>query len=595
MLVKKRAMSNNVLDELLKYANNVINGNILACEWERLACIRFKNDLNKQNDSTFPFIFDETRAQLIFDFFKLCQQVRGPYTNHPILLQDWQRFDLGNIFGWVHKNTGRRRFKIVYIRIARGNAKSTLMSGIALFGMCADPLYKPNKPEEAIFESMPEVQCCAVDRSQADRVWGDAREIALQSPEIAKRLKVKEHTIKNIKRGGSFLKLSKETKNKDSGAPCIIIVDEYHAHPTSKIKDTIASGKGKRAQCLEFIITTAGDDAENKPCKKEDDIVKKILKNEIEDDSYYGMIRELDVDDDIHDSKNWVKSNPIFRTMDDYGTSVFDQMKTEHDLAFNTNDPSKIREWMIKRANLWQISSEEKYFQQHHMDKWKSLAIDKKDFLKQTKGKECWVGVDLAKCIDLTAVAFVFRQDDIFYVTAHGFMPSNTATRHEQTDRVPYKTWTQQDWCTLTPGDVTDDKFIEQHITKTAEQNGWKIQEVCYDPYNARQFSNNMTNAGYTCVEVRQGVLTLSEPIKRFRECVLQKKILHDGNPLFTWCLSNAYEIIKENDNVLLTKKNKDDSQRIDLLAATIDAFTRAFVLPKSNVYETRGMLSLLD
>lgn len=588
-------MSKNALEELLNYANSVINGTILACEWERLACTRFINDLSKTNDASYTWTFDETRAQLIFDFFKLCYHIRGAYANTPILLQDWQLFDLGNIFGWVHKSTGKRRFKTAYIRIARGNTKSTLMSGVALFGMSADPLYRPGHQEDAIFEAMPEVQCCAVDRSQADRVWGDARAIALASPEIAKRLEVLKNTIKNKKRGGSFQKLSKDTKNKDSGAPCIIIVDEYHAHPTSIIKDTIASGKGKRAQCLEFIITTAGEDAENKPCKLEDDIVKKILKNEIEDDSYYGMIRELDADDDIHDEKNWVKSNPIFRTMDDYGIEIFEQMKKEHNLAFESKDPSKIRQWMIKRANLWQVSSEEKYFQQHHMDKWKALAISKKIFLEKTKGKECWVGVDLAKCIDLTAVAFIFRQDDTFYVTAHGFMPSNSATRHEQTDRVPYKTWAQQEWCTLTPGDVTDDKFIEQYIKTTAEKNGWTIQEICYDPWNARQFSNNMTNAGYTCVEVRQGALTLSEPIKRFRECVLQEKMFHDGNPLFTWCLSNAYEIVKENDNILLTKKNKDDSQRIDLLAAAIDAFTRAYVLPKNNVYETRGMFSLLD
>lgn len=581
-----------------QYATDVVFGKIVSCKWEKLACERHLNDLKRVGTEGFDYVFDESRSDRIFNWFKYCRHVRGPFAGNPIELDDWQKFDLGNIFGWVHKTTGKRRFKTAYIRVARGNAKSTLMSGIALYGLCGDALYPPSKQSEAVYEAQPEVVCGAVDKEQAAIVWGDAQQMAMASPEILKRLVIQKGKIFHKTRGGALKKLSKDTKNKDGGAPCIIIIDEYHAHPTSLVKDITSSGKGKRSQCLEFIITTAGEDAENKPCKIEDDIVKKILSGEINNDHYFGTIREIDDTDDPHDEKLWIKSNPIFQNPNSYSNEIFDTIKSEHDLAFGSGDNSKIRQWMIKRVNRWQSESEAKYFS-GCMDKWKALAVSRDEFYKLVHGRECFVGVDMSKCIDLTADANVFNLDDgRIAVTAHGYMPENTAAKHEHSDRVPYKDWAKDGWCDLTPGDVTDDRYIKQHIHDVELDHEWKIKEICYDPYNSRQLANDLgeEGEGYTCVEVRQGVQSLSEPTKRFRELVLQGKIVHDGNPLLTWCISNALEIADNNGNIKLSKKHKDDSQRIDLLAAVINAMSRAIVaIDNDPVYNQRGMRSLAD
>jgi phage terminase large subunit-like protein len=213
------------------------------------------------------------------------------------------------------------------------------------------------------------------------------------------------------------------------------------------------------------------------------------------------------------------------------------------------------------------------------MEKWKALAKTRSEFEDIVAGKEVYAGLDLSKCVDLTADGFVFvLGEGRFAVCAHGFIPENTATKHEHGDRVPYKDWAKDGWCSLTEGDVTDDRFIKEHIKDAESDKGWKIKEICYDPYGARQFANDMTQAGYTCVETRQGVQTLSEPTKKFRELVLQGLIVHDGSPLLTWCVSNAVEVTDNNGNIKLSKKHKDDSQRIDLLAAIINAMTRAML-----------------
>jgi len=564
-----------------QYALDVVHSELKdkCCKWEILSCERHLDDLARQGTEDFPYVFDESRADRIFKWFSLCRHVRGVFQGQPIELQPWQVFDQGCLYGWVHKDTGIRRFRKAYHKRARGNVKSTEVSGKCLYHMAADAIYPPGTPEQASYEMSPEVECAAVDRGQAKRVWQDACNMANASPDILKRMIVKKTIVQHKSRGGFMRPLSKDTKNKDGGAPCYYEIDEYHAHPTSEMYDIGYSGFGKRSQSLLDIITTAGTDAENKPCKKEEDYAKKVLDRTVYDESFFIMIREIDDADDPHDKNCWVKANPILRYPNDYSKGLLDQINAEYDTAYQSGDPSKIREFLIKRMDRWQSDSENKYMS-GCMDKWKALAIPTKDFLDLVRGRECFVGLDLAKSIDLTADGFVFPLGDGRYaVDAHGFMPKERATQHEHSDRVPYRTWAQQGFCTLTEGEVTDYNFIKTHIYDLEYDESWKIKEFDYDPYNATHFTQELENEGYQRVEIRQGFLTLSEPTKKFRELILQGRIVHDGNPLLTWALSNAIEIQDSNGNIKLSKKHKDDSQRIDPLAAIINAMVRAIAV----------------
>lgn len=579
-----------------RYAVEIVSGLRPSNELEWLACERHLKDLQRQGTKEFPYVFDESRADRIFDWFeRCCRHVRGPFSGQFIELLAFQKFDLGSVFGWVHKDTGKRRFSRAYNERARGNVKSTEMSGVALYGMCGDCVYPPYDPSQKRYEDMPEVECAAVDKQQAKRVWGDAQKMGEGSPDIVKRLRIKRTYIEHATRGGWLRPLSKDTKNKDSGAPCIVIIDEYHAHPTSEIVDVLYSGFGKRLQSLMMIITTAGKNAENNPCKVERDSLENMLRGNVPMiESYFVMIRTLDKDDDPHDETKWVKANPILQEENEYAQELRKQIRTEHDEAFNSGDAAKIREWMTKRVNLWQADSEDKYMS-GIMDKWKSLAVPRKEFLKLVRGIDGYAGGDLSKRIDLTADAHVFPLEDGRYaVTAHGFMPEESATKHEHSDRVPYRYWATEGWCTITPGAVTDYRFIATHLDEFEFDNRVNVLEECYDPYNASHFMQEREAAGKTVIEIRQGVQTLSEPTKFFRELVLQGRIVHDGSPLLTWCLSNAVEVTDNNGNIKLSKKHKDDSQRIDLAAAVINAMVRAMMAEDNrSVYETRGLRRL--
>jgi phage terminase large subunit-like protein len=179
-------------------------------------------------------------------------------------------------------------------------------------------------------------------------------------------------------------------------------------------------------------------------------------------------------------------------------------------------------------------------------------------------------------------------------ISAHGFMPEETIKKHEQTDKRDYRAWAADGWMTMTGGEVTDYREITTYIQDMEISRGWKIHEVCFDPYNATHWANELQEEGYTCIEVRQGMKTLSEPTKQFRDLVATGQLVHDGSPLFKWCVANAQQKADVNENIMLSKKNANDSKRIDLLSAAIDALTRVQSLKDTvSVYETRGIRTL--
>lgn len=554
-----------------QYALDVVEGRRVAGKLEIAACQRHLDDLARQGTDDFPWVFDETRADTIFLWFSYCCHVEGPLAGRPIELQPFQKFDLGCIFGWVHREGRYRRFEKAYEQMARKNAKSTIMSGIALYLMCGD------------HEVGPQVYCAAVDKGQARIVYRAAKAMAQKSPDIRKRLKIGIGEISHKTRGGCMMPLSKSTDNKDGFNPSGAIIDEYHAHATSEIYDLIWSAWGQRDQALMVIITTAGFETNQNPCYLEYEYCLTILNKAVRNERYFVMIRQMDEKDDEHDPANWIKCNPL-RAATPEGLA---RLKQQHDEAFGSRNPVKIRNFRVKNLNKWVNEPEHSYLGEF-INLWDQGNVGREKFAELTRGKPCIVGIDLSRKFDLTADAFVFDLGDlgdgVIGVSATGFMPEGTLDQHKRTDKVPYAEWAEDGWLIITDGNVTDYASIETHIHDQELEHGYTVKEIGYDPYNATHFANELMSEGYTCVEIRQGMKTLSEPTKLFREKLASGKLIHDGSPLLKWCAGNAVVEVDKNENIQLSKKNASSVKRIDLLAATINGVVRVEELPEEDL-----------
>ena len=377
--------------------------------------------------------------------------------------------------------------------------------------------------------------------------------------------------------------LSKDTKNKDSGAPCYFVVDEYHAHPTSEIYDLGTNSFGKRLQSLLDVITTAGDDAGNKPCYTEELYAKRVLEDPaVTDESYFVMIRELDEGDNPHNEANWYKPNPCLRYPSQYSEILLKQIRDEYNAAYTSNDPDKIRKFLTRRMCVWQTGSVNRYLDERCMALARKAMVPPAAFAELTDGLACNCGFDLGKRVDLSGVAAVFAlPDGRIAVKMHGFIPENGADRHEKTDRVPYKAWAEGGCCTLTPGDVTDNSYVYNWICAGEREHGWKVDEVDYDGHNATDLAIRMNedrNREDWCVEVAQTCAGQNLAVKTFRELLLQGKVVIEENPLALWCLGNAVEIQNNYGDIKLSKRHKDDTERIDPVASAMNALARVLV-----------------
>lgn len=543
----------NLGERVLNYVNDILDGIIPACQKHTWACHRFLKDLERTQDDDCYFYFDIDQLYDFYEWAKQFKHFKGVLAGQPIELTDFQLFVAANIFCFLKKATDKRRFLRVFIELARKNAKSQFLALIASY-------------ITFLSEQQEECYIAGWGRQQSSLVYTDILTQLNACSILEGRYKDAYGKITHIRSGSVIVPLSKEAKKTGDGTnPSLGIVDEYHAHETSEIYDVIDSGMGARENTLMFIITTAGFNI-NGPCFKEYTYCSQVLDpdNPVENDEYFIMICELDKDDDIKDESVWIKANPIVAT---YEAGL---QKLRSDLKIALDNPEKMRSFLTKRMNRWVDQKPNGYMD---MSKWNVCGrhIDWEEF----RGQEVIIGVDLSAKIDLTSINFETKKEK-YMIKNHSFMPEDTLALRERTDRAHYRQWAKDGWITPTPGAVVDYSFIKAYIMEKEKTYDLKIREICADPWNATQFMQDMENEGYTVVEIRQGIKTLGEATKDFREQVYQEKLEHDNSPVLAFAMSNAVTKKDANDNIMLDKSKS--TERIDPAAATINSHVRAML-----------------
>lgn len=560
-------------DELIQYSKDCIADTRHVCQKHRWACERFLNDLKKSGTKEFPYIFDEEKALRFFEWAALHKHTKGVLAGEPIEFTPIQRFIFGNVYGWVHQDTGLRRFRKAYWQVARKNAKSQSLAIVGDYELMA------------LGEPMSEVYIGATKSMQAKIIYNEVVAMLKRCPLLKGKWHESYGVIRHPKSDSILRALSKDDgKTGDGLNPQCGLIDEYHAHPTDEILEVINTGMVARRQPLLFIITTAGTNFGGPCYRVEYPLVEKILDPSLDFDvaDYFCMVNELDRDqegnliDDVKDEECWVKANPIAATYPEGLANIRSK------LASALESPEKMESFLTKNMNLWVNQSAMSYMD---MAKWKERGAIT-EIPVDLYGRPAYVGIDLSKRIDLTAAGIIvpIDVDSIFryVVRAHGFIPEDTVAVHEKTDKVPYRAWAKAGYLTITPGDVVDYRFIEAWIHETTDDLGVNVKELCYDPYNATHFAQDFDAQGITTVEVRQGMRTLSEPTKAFREEAYRGNILHEPNPLLDWAISNAVTKRDHNENIILDKEKS--TNRIDPIAAVINAFSRARVTAEEDM-----------
>jgi len=85
------------------------------------------------------FVFDAKRANKPIAFIeKFCKHSKGEWAGQSVKLELFQKAFISALFGFVHRDTGLRKYREAFFMVGRKNGKSTMLAGLALYMMIAD-------------------------------------------------------------------------------------------------------------------------------------------------------------------------------------------------------------------------------------------------------------------------------------------------------------------------------------------------------------------------------------------------------------------------------------------------------------------------
>lgn len=532
------------------YVSGVLSGDIPACKWIRLACERHLSDLQLAKTKDWPYRFDAERAERACRFIELMPHVKGKWAAgaaQRLKLAPWQSFLTCSLFGWVIKSTAKRRFRKGRLYVPRKNGKSSWAAPIGLYMFAADD------------EPGAEVYSGATSEKQAWEVFGPAKQMASKTPALVEKYGI-EVNAKTLVRLGDMSKFEPVIgKPGDGSSPHCSITDEYHEHQTDEQLATMETGMGARDQPLSLVISTAGDNVAG-PCRDDWLECQKILERVIEDDRTFALIYTVDPEDDWTSEAALRKANPNY----DVSVSAEFLLAQQRDAI---NNPRKQGHFKTKHLNLW-VQARDAFINMQRWAECEDTSLKLEDF----RGRRCYIGMDLASKIDLTALEILFPVDGGRFVRfGKYYLPEETVHLPENQH---YRDWHARGWLTATDGNQTDYFHVLDDLKELADQ--FEVAEIGFDPHNATMLVTACQAEGLPMVEFGPTVLNFSEPMKQVEALIRDRKLQHNGDPVATWAMSNVTAKIDRKDNVFPNKERPEN--KIDPFVAMCMAMGRAMV-----------------
>jgi phage terminase large subunit-like protein len=558
---------------VLAYANSVLAGDTIAGPHVRAACARHLRDLAAAADKGQRFN-DELARQAIAFFEEVLCLNGGEFEGRPFLLQGWQAFIIGSLFGWQRfdetSQQWLRRFRVAYIETGKGSGKSPLAAGIGIKGLCADG------------EARAEIYAAATKRDQAAILFRDAVAMYNHSPELEERLTTsgRGENIWNLayRRTHSFFRPISADDGQSGPRPHIALLDEVHEHKTPQVVEMLRAGTKSRRQALLVMITNSGAGA-NTPCGVYHEYGVRVASGTQVDESFFSYVCGLDEGDDpLRDEACWPKANPSLQFANLPGLQYLREQVTEAN-----GMPAK--EAIVRRLNFCEWTNA--------INPWLSadvwLPCQRQFTVADLKGRRAHGGLDLSSTTDLTAFVLLVEPvepGEPWHILPWCWLPDGgqgtgalTLRKRGERDRVDYATWQAAGHLETTPGAAISKRHVLQRVAQICAE--FDVQTIAADRWRLAEFKQQAEDEGITLpelIEFGQGYKSMAPAIDTFETAILNRTLAHNGHPVLTWCAGNA---VTDCDPAGSRKLNKVKATgRIDLILAAVMAYASAAQQP---------------
>jgi phage terminase large subunit-like protein len=456
-----------------------------------------------------------TRAEKVIAFIeRYCVVPEGAKVGQPLKLAAFQKRFIREVYD---NPIGTRR---AYLAMARKNGKTGLIAALLLAHIVGP---------EAVQNS--QIVSGAMSRDQAALVFNLAAKMVQLSPELAKLVRIvpSGKRLIGLARNVEYKALAADGSTAHGLSPVLAILDEVGQvkGPQSDFVDAITTAQGAYdAPLLIAISTQAPTDADlfsiwldGAEASKDPRIVSHV----------YSAPEGCALDDE----EAWKAANPaldLFRSRKDL----------EEQAARAKEMPSAQNTFRVlclnQRVNMFSpLIGKDEWF----------ACQGEAEFVD---GEEVFLALDLSSVDDLTALTMV-SADDTDRIAAFIWKPEDVLERHGTRDNVDYRAWRDAGHLLASPGRTIDPAVVAMKIAELRER--YTILALAYDRWRIDALIKELDRlgiettkdddgAGLKLVDWGQGYASMAPAIDAFERSVLERNLIHPGNPVLTWNVANA-------------------------------------------------------
>ena len=527
-----------------EYYDAICTGRVTVGKWVRLV---YEILISRLDSGEYKF--DAKKASKAIKFIEnFCHHSEG--RNDLLKLELWQKAIVSAIFGIVDEE-GYRQFREVFIVIARKNGKTLFAAAIIAYMSYVDGEYGAK------------IFCLAPKLEQADLVYDAFYQIVQSDPELSDPdlTKKRRSDIYIADLNTSIRRLAFNSKKSDGFNPHLTVCDEIEAWPGEpglKQYEVMKSALGARRQPLILSISTAG--------YLDNGIYDELIKRSTAFLLGGDEARLLPFLYMIDDVEKWNSIEELKKANPNLGVSVSVDFYLE-EIKIARNSLSKRAEFLCKYCNIKQNSAVA-WLSYPDVDKISNEELSIEDFA----GCYCVAGIDASQTTDLTAASVVIEREEKMYVITQFFMPADRIERATEEEGVPYKTFVERGFIT-----VSGDHFIDYHdiynwLIMLLRQYKIRPLQVGYDRYSIQYLIQDLNKAGFHTDDVFQGT-NLSPVLKEFEGIVKDRKIEIGQNQLLKSHFLNVAVQINSGDGRMKPVKI-EPRKHIDGFMSVMDALT---------------------
>ena len=422
----------------------------------------------------------------------------------------------------------------------------------------------------------------ASSRDQASIVFDPGVSMVEAAPQqVQDRLSINK-TKKTItsKIDGSIITVHTGDAKREVGRKhSTIIVDEILSQKNEELYSALKTGMGKRPNCrLIWMTTPSLDENPELFARIEVEKAEDIYNNRSLKVSFLPVIYKADKDDDPFDWATIRKANPHL----DCGR--LDPQVVRDEMEDARKYPSNLAAFKVFRLCMWGEGGD-KFIP---LDAFDDCAADKDKQvpkLSELEGLYCGIGLDLSRTTDLTCISLMWwdSEKDSLYLLWHHFASEATFQRINAWTSGGLQRWVdnKQIKMDVTGTERIDHEDVQKYLFRYANRFNAALGIDRYDAYGTLAMAEK---AKIDAQALRQGT-GLAHGIKLVEQQIVDRNLIHNGDPLARWCIQNAeVRYNTEGWSYLVRPEKRSSTKIIDPAVAAVMAADRIIHLQLEHV-----------